>query len=56
MLIVTDRGDGMKRAGRVFASIGIVLLVLVLLLAGVGAWFVRRPWTRVNGVQAVAGR
>ncbi len=39
----------MKRLGKILARLGIVLLVLVVILAAVGTWFVRRPWPRVKG-------
>lgn len=39
----------MKRLGRILIAIGIVLLILVLILAGIGAWWVRRPWPQVKG-------
>jgi penicillin G amidase len=45
----------MRRAGKILAVFGIVILVIAVILAGVGMWFVRRPWTTVNGRQTVAG-
>jgi penicillin G amidase len=45
----------MKRVGRVLLVIGILVLVLVVVLAAVGTWFVRRPWPQVNGTISVAG-
>jgi len=39
----------MKRFGKFLASIGIVLLVLVAIIAAAGFWFVRRPWPEVRG-------
>ena len=45
----------MRRVGRILATIGIVILVIAVILAGVGVWFVRRPWTKVDGEQSVAG-
>ncbi len=45
----------MKRVGRVFVTIGIGLVILALILAGVGTWFVRRPWPQVSGTIAVSG-
>jgi penicillin amidase len=39
----------MKRLGRVLVTVGIVLLILVVILAAVGIWFVRRPWPKVKG-------
>jgi penicillin amidase len=45
----------MKRVGRVFATIGIGLVIIAVVLAGVGTWFVRRPWPQVSGMTAVSG-
>jgi len=45
----------MKRLGRMLMVIGIVLLALVVILAGVGFWFVRRPWPQVKGEINVQG-
>jgi penicillin amidase len=45
----------MKRIGRVLIVIGIGLLVIAVVLAGVGTWFVRRPWSQVSGTMAVTG-
>jgi hypothetical protein len=45
----------MKRAGRVFVTIGIGLVVIAVILAGVGTWFVRRPWPQVSGTITVSG-
>ncbi|MGD9049976.1 MAG: penicillin acylase family protein, partial [Anaerolineae bacterium] len=45
----------MKRLGKVLIVVGVVLLVLVLVVAAVGAWFVRRPWPQVNGEESVSG-
>jgi penicillin amidase len=45
----------MKRVGRVLVTIGIGLVIIALILAGVGTWFVRRPWPQVSGTIAVSG-
>ena len=45
----------MKRIRRWLVSIGMVLLVIVIILGGVGVWFVRRPWPQVNGTVSVPG-
>jgi penicillin amidase len=45
----------MKRSVKILVIAGVVLLVLVVILAAVGAWFVRRPWPQVNGELAVPG-
>jgi penicillin amidase len=45
----------MQRLGRILAIVGVVLLVLVLVVAAVGAWFVRRPWPKVKGESSVSG-
>ena len=45
----------MRRIGKILGILGIVVLVLAVVLAGVGFWFVRRPWPQVNGTVDVAG-
>ena len=45
----------MKRIRKVLIIIGLVLVVMTIVLAGVGTWFVRRPWSRVSGTVSVAG-
>ena len=45
----------MKRIRKLLARVVIVLLVLAIILAGVGVWFVRRPWPQVNGTVSVSG-
>jgi penicillin amidase len=45
----------MRRLARVLTVIGITVLILIVLLAAVGTWFVRRPWPQVKGEIAVAG-
>ena len=45
----------MKRLAKVLAVTGIVLIVLVVILVVVGAWFVRRPWSKVQGEVSVPG-
>jgi penicillin amidase len=45
----------MKRLGKLLAAFGIMLLVLVVILAAAGTWFVRRPWPKVKGDIAVEG-
>jgi penicillin amidase len=44
-----------KRLGKVLSVVGIVLLVLALILAAVGTWFVRRPWPKVKGEESISG-
>ena len=36
-------------------TLAIILVVLLVILAGAGAWFVRRPWPRTKGTIAVSG-
>jgi penicillin amidase len=45
----------MKRLARILVGLGIVLLAIVVILAAVGIWFVRRPWPQVKGTVAVKG-
>jgi penicillin amidase len=45
----------MKRLRRWLIGIGLVLLVVVVILAGVSAWFVRRPWPQVSGTVEILG-
>ena len=45
----------MRRFFKVLLIVGVGLLVIAVVLAGVGAWFVRRPWPQVNGTLAVSG-
>jgi penicillin amidase len=45
----------MRCLGHVLLTAGILLLIVVVVLAGVGTWFVRRPWTPVDGTVAVPG-
>jgi penicillin amidase len=45
----------MKRFGKFLVSTGVVLLVLVVIVAAVGFWFVRRPWPEVRGNIEVPG-
>jgi penicillin amidase len=45
----------MKRTRRAFAIVGIVLLVIAVVLAAAGTWFVRRPWPKVKGEITVSG-
>lgn len=45
----------MKRVRKWLIRIGIVLLVILIVLAGAGAWFVRRPWPQVGGTIDVSG-
>jgi penicillin G amidase len=45
----------MKRARKWSIRIGLALLVLVIVLAGAGTWFVRRPWPQVSGTLNLAG-
>src|SRR5436853_4798029 len=45
----------MRRFKKILRNIGLGLLVLMLLLAAGGVWFVRRPWPQIDGQLAVAG-
>ena len=45
----------MKRIRKWLVRIGIALLLIVIVLGGVGVWFVRRPWPQVSGTVAVPG-
>ena len=45
----------MKRLGKVLVTVGIVLVILAVILAAVGIWFVRRPWPKVKGNISVQG-
>lgn len=45
----------MKGRGKVLTTVGIGLLIIVVVLVGVTAWFVRRPWPQVSGTLAVPG-
>ncbi len=45
----------MRCMGRALIVIGVLLVVLCVILAGVGTWFVRRPWSKVSGTIEVAG-
>jgi penicillin amidase len=45
----------MKRVRKAVGIFVVVLLAVALILAGVGTWFVRRPWPQVKGTIAVAG-
>jgi penicillin G amidase len=45
----------MRLLGRVLLAIGILLLVVAVVLAGLGTWFVRRPWSQVDGTISVPG-
>lgn len=52
---VTDKKR--KKGNRVrkwLAYAGIALLTIGIILAGVGAWFVRRPWPKVNGTITIS--
>ena len=45
----------MRLLSRILIIIGLSLLAMVLILAGVAVWFVRRPWPKVNGIVEVSG-
>ena len=45
----------MKQMGKVLLVAGLVLVTLVIILAAIGTWFVRRPWPQVDGTISVAG-
>lgn len=45
----------MKNIRKWLVRIGIALLVIVIILTGVGAWFVRRPWPQTSGTIKVPG-
>jgi penicillin amidase len=44
-----------KRIVKVLGGIGIALLVLLIILVLTAIWFVRRPWSRMDGEIQVAG-
>ncbi|MBN2005374.1 MAG: MFS transporter [Anaerolineae bacterium] len=44
-----------RKARRRWAVAGGVLLALIVIIAGVGTWFVRRPWPQVEGTIKVDG-
>jgi penicillin amidase len=45
----------MRCIGRGLVIVGILLVVLAIVLAGTGIWFVRRPWPQVRGTVQVSG-
>ncbi len=45
----------MRRVKKALGTLVIVLVIVALILAAVGTWFVRRPWPQVKGEIAVAG-
>jgi penicillin amidase len=45
----------MKKARKWLVRIGVLLLVLVVIAAAVLVWFVRRPWSQVDGTLTVPG-
>ena len=45
----------MKTVRRLLAIVGILVLVLAVVLAGIGTWMVRRPWPKVDGSITVPG-
>jgi penicillin amidase len=45
----------MRCVGRVLLGAGILLLAVVVVVAGVGVWFVRRPWSQVEGTISMPG-
>jgi penicillin amidase len=44
----------MKHIRKIAVSMAIVLLIIALVLAGVGTWFVRHPWSQVSGTTTVS--
>ena len=44
----------MKRLFKGLLALGVGLLILIVILAGVGMWFVRRPWPQVSGTVVVS--
>lgn len=45
----------MKRARKILRIIGLILLVLVIVLAVGGVWFIRRPWPQTTGTISING-
>ena len=45
----------MKRLGKALLVLGITLVILAVILAAIGFWFVRRPWPKVTGDISVSG-
>ena len=45
----------MKRLGKALLVMGILLVILAVVLAATGFWFVRRPWPKVSGDISVPG-
>jgi penicillin amidase len=47
--------DAMRRMAKLVGVIGVILLVLLLVLMSVAIWFVRRPWSKVDGEIEIPG-
>ncbi len=45
----------MKVTLRLLSIVGISLVIVGVILAGLGIWLVRRPWPQINGTVAVSG-
>lgn len=45
----------MKLIRRALVTLAVILLVLLVTLAGVGTWLVRRPWPKVDGALEIEG-
>lgn len=45
----------MKRLGKLLLVLSTIVLVLAVIVAAAGVWFVRRPWPKINGDIAVEG-